>query len=166
MKLAYIFDSRIIGTRSGSLVHVVEMLQAFEHTGVKCSILTAHKTQEISLEELVSTVNTAIIRTSGNALGKVASLLPSAVRQRTANLRQARGDMKAILSARSAFNFFYDRLASCRPDALYQRHNVFLTPAIKAARSLNIPVVLEVNVPVFYEADGGSYCVSFTKRMK
>ncbi|MCP3676453.1 MAG: glycosyltransferase family 4 protein, partial [Deltaproteobacteria bacterium] len=56
------------------------------------------------------------------------------------------------------------RLASYRPDALYQRHNVFMTSAMRAARKLRIPVILEVNAPVFYESENDFYLRFLHKR--
>ena len=49
--------------------------------------------------------------------------------------------------------FFSDALAAQRPTFLYQRHNVFTTAALREARRLDVPRVLEVNVPIFFEED-------------
>ena len=46
-----------------------------------------------------------------------------------------------------------EKLSQISPDVVYQRHNVYMTSGLMAAKRLKIPVILEVNAPVFYEGE-------------
>jgi len=140
MKIAYVLGDRgipVFGTK-GASIHVREIVNAFAKLGHEVTLFTLRKgpqKSDLNCEIIEITTSTQLVNTS-------VQKVTDKVKLKELNLIK----LNQIL---------YEKLLSTHQstpfDLIYERYSLFGTAGIKAAKDLNLPVVMEVNSPLIEE---------------
>lgn len=117
-----------IASRDGQYLHVTAIVAALEEAGHEVQVVGPAVNDEGDLGG------------GGGAVAAVRRLLPGFV----AELLEFGYNLLAYFRLRSAARRF-------KPEFIYERYNLFLVAGVWLSRSLKIPLVLEVNAPLFEE---------------
>ncbi|HUN40009.1 MAG TPA: glycosyltransferase family 4 protein [Acetobacteraceae bacterium] len=117
-----------IGSRDGQAVHIEELIAALRRLG--------HETILVGPPSLEATKFGA----SNPFIDRIKHSLPQALYE----LLEIAYNLKAFLRLRAA-------VRAHRPDLIYERFSLFLFAGIWVSRSYRLPILLEVNSPLFEE---------------
>ena len=146
MRIAYLtsdFGVPVLGSK-GASVHVRRMVSALAERGHELLVLTANRgasVEETVPAELVEIPFDGILARLHGLLGQEEIARGNRLSKDLRNLFYS-----LLLESRAG-----QRLAEFAPDFIYERYTLFNTSGVELARSLDVPLVLEVNAPLVEE---------------